>query len=78
MTDNEAKRVIGDNIGRYRGDMSLGALARACETSTIQISRIARGMHMPGVGLLTRIADALRVTPNDLLTPLDKKSRKRA
>lgn len=78
MTDEETKKNIGINIRRYRGDMSLGALARASDATTIQVSRIERGMHMPGVGLLTRIAEALGVTANDLLEFPHKRHRRRA
>lgn len=78
VSDEQTKLVIGDNLRRYRGDISYSQIARMSEATPIQISRIERGLHMPGVGLLTRIAEALGVTANDLLTPLEKKNKKRA
>lgn len=76
ITDEEAKTNIGANLFRLRGEKSLYWLARQIGVSTIAVSRIERGLHMPGAGLLARIAQALGTTADELLGDPPKKSRR--
>ena len=54
---------------RYRevSGKSMSQLARAINTYPATIERIENEKNMPGVGLLTRIAEALGVKIDDLL-----------
>lgn len=70
MQDKEAVRRISRNLTRIlreRG-MSQRALARATNEPVMNVSRLVRGLNEPGVGILTRIADVLQVTLDDLLS----------
>jgi transcriptional regulator with XRE-family HTH domain len=69
MTDEMALNRIAANMRRYRelSGQSMGEIARRIDTYPATIERIENQKNMPGVGLLTRIADALSVTVNDLL-----------
>lgn len=67
VNDDETRQVIAQNLKRLRNGMSYGELARLVGTYPSSIKRIEDGQHMPGVGLLTRLAEALGVTANDLL-----------
>lgn len=77
MSDKQALRRIAANIRRIRGDLglSMAALARKIDDYPTSIKRIEDEESMPGVGLLTRISDALGVTVNDLLADSQKMSR---
>jgi transcriptional regulator with XRE-family HTH domain len=79
LTDEQAMANIAANVTRLRGERSLNSLARAANTYAINISRIETGENLPGAGLLSRIAEALGVTVDDLLSPPpgpEKKSKK--
>ncbi len=78
VTDDQARRIIAANVRRLRGDRSRYWLAKAVGGGTIQITRLERGENMPGAGLLTRLADALDVTVDVLLSEPKNKSRKTA
>lgn len=69
MTDKQAMRRIAVNVKRLRTQkgLSMGQLARLIDDYPPAIKRIEDEQNMPGVGLLTRIAEALGVTVNDLL-----------
>lgn len=76
MSDNETKLVLGTNLKKYRGDMSFAELGRRCGTCATAIKEIEEGKRMPGVGLLTRIADALDIAVDSLLRHNSQKSRR--
>jgi transcriptional regulator with XRE-family HTH domain len=77
VTDEQALRTIADNLRRLRGEMSYSEIARRCSTYPAVISRIEKQVHMPGAGLLSRIADALGCSTEDLLsTPLASSRKK--
>lgn len=78
MTDEEALRRIAVHVARLRGQRSKSWLARECGAYPSQIQRIEAREHMPGVGLLTRIAKSLDVTIDDLVSPTSRKSRRSA
>lgn len=72
ITDSEALHVIAANCRRLRGTKSQSQVARECSTEDWKcypatIQQIEAGHHMPGAGLLARLAEALGVTPNELL-----------
>lgn len=69
MTDKQALRRIAHNVKKLRTErgLSMGQLARLIDDYSPTIKRIEDEQNMPGVGLLTRIAEALGVTVNDLL-----------
>ena len=78
MSDLEVRQNIGENIVRLRGDRSVYEVAKALEIHTIQLSRIERAMHAPGIGLLTRIAEYFGVPVDDLVaSPAGKKTSRR-
>lgn len=76
MTDREALRHIAANVRRLRGGRSLRWLAGEVGTYPINVSRIETSERMPGAGLLSRLADALEVSIESLLTTPPKKSSK--
>lgn len=85
ITDTKALENIARNLARFRGDRSYSAIARDCTTPEEKaypatIERIEKGRHMPGAGLLCRLAEALGVTVDALLSDpaTQKKSRKLA
>lgn len=67
VNDQDALRAIAWNMRRLRAAESQSEIARRCETYPAVISRIERELHMPGAGLLSRIADALHCSVEDLL-----------
>lgn len=80
ISDEEAKANIAANVRRFRGSRSYGDVAKACCTEKwhaypATIQQIESGRHLPNSGLLARVAEALGVTPNDLLA--DPPSQKR-
>lgn len=75
MTDDQTKRVIAKNLKRLRGDISYSELGRRSGTNASAISKIEKGEHMPGAGLLTRIAESLGVSVAELLETSRKLSK---
>ena len=67
LTDEQALEAIAYNVRRYRGDRSYSDVARISKTYRAPIVRGEKGRHMPGAGLLSRLAEALGVTVDDLL-----------
>jgi transcriptional regulator with XRE-family HTH domain len=80
ITDTEAKYIVAENVARLiaqRG-WSQKKLADACGENKMMISRVVRAEHCPSVGLIARIAEALDVTLDELLTASRKKSTRTA
>lgn len=74
VTDEQAKLNIAANLRRLRGDKSYSQIARECSTDDhmvypSQIEKIEKAKHMPGVGLLSRIAEVLGVSVDAMLYP---------
>ena len=71
MTDTQTLKILGGNIRRLREarEWSLSELARQIDDYPSNVKRIEDGVSMPGLGLSTRIAEALDVTIDELLTP---------
>jgi transcriptional regulator with XRE-family HTH domain len=63
--------LIGDQIRHTRRgkDVSQAALAKQTGVSVGWISRIERGLDMPNLMLLVKIAKALQVRVRDLIPP---------
>lgn len=75
MSDDETKKVIAKNLVRLRNGLSYSELGRRCGTNASAISKIEKAEHMPGAGLLTRIAESLGVPVEELLKTGKKLSR---
>lgn len=78
MTDQQALRNIAANMRRLREQktLSMRALAERIGVYAPAIKRIEDEENMPGVGLLTRIAEGLDVTLNDLVAPATERARR--
>lgn len=79
MTDEQAKQNIAANLQRLiksRG-WSQRKLADAVQSTTMRVSDTVRGEHVPSAAFLARLAVALDVTPNDILS-FPRKSRQTA
>lgn len=75
ISDEQALRNISANIRRLlvdRGWTQLDLAERTGESSAT-LSRLTRGYHMPGAGLLARIAEAFDVSVDRLVNPPPKK-----
>ncbi len=82
VTDEQAKLHIAANLMRLRGEKSYSQLARECSTEDetvypATIERIEKMKHMPGVGLLSRIAEVLGVTVDTMLSAPNSRDRKK-
>jgi transcriptional regulator with XRE-family HTH domain len=80
LTDTEAKTIIGENVSRFLAARGWSQAKLAVETkeNEMTISRVVRGKNVPGAGLLSRIAEALNVSTEDLLRAPERKSRRTA
>ena len=84
ITNDEAKRRIGANVTRIMGERSVSQadLSRITEENEMTISRVVRGKHVPNSALLHRLSEALQVTTDELLAPIQsatpKKTRRTA
>lgn len=79
MTDHEALNRVAVNLKRLRAERgwTYREAAKQCETYPGTVKRIEDAANMPGVGLLTRIAEAFEVTVDDLLQqPPRRRSQK--
>ncbi len=78
VSDEEALKHISANVVRLRADRSQYWLAKEVGTYPANIARIENGESMPGVGLLSRLADALGVGIQDLIDSPRTKHRRHA
>lgn len=81
ITDEDARANISANIKAIlrQRDLSQYWLARVSGENQMTVSRIARGIVMPGAAVLHRIAEALGVSSDFLISHRQqKKSRRRA
>lgn len=76
MSDDQALKNIARNVRLLRGQRSQYWLAKEVETYPANIARIENGESMPGGGLLSRLADALKTSVDYLLDDHGKKSRR--
>lgn len=79
LTDDDAKSLISANVKRLldERDMSQAELARATGESTARISQMIHGQKLPSAAFLARIAEALEVAADELLSPPEKKPPRR-
>lgn len=75
VTDEQTMTLIAANLKRLRGELSYSEIGRRAGTNASAISKIEKCEHMPGVGLTTRIADALGCSIDDLLRAPTKSLR---
>ncbi len=70
---SEHIKILGGRIQELRqsGKMTQAQLGEAADLSTNYIGQIERGEAHPTLESLFAIADALRVNPSSLFTPLD-------
>jgi transcriptional regulator with XRE-family HTH domain len=76
ITDEQAIKNLSQNLRRMLADreMSQAELARETGDSEMNVSRYVRGAVMPGAGALARLAEALHVPTDHLLS--DRVSKK--
>ena len=75
LTDNDAASFVAANLRRLlesRG-LSMRGLARLTGDTPMRISDIASGRHVPSIGVVHRIAEALDVTIDALVRPVAEK-----
>lgn len=70
LTDEQAIKNLSQNLKRMLADraMSQAELARETGDSEMNVSRYVRGAVMPGAGALARLAEALHVPTDHLLS----------
>ncbi|MHC4698496.1 MAG: helix-turn-helix domain-containing protein [Planctomycetota bacterium] len=69
MTDEQAKQILAANIRRLLEERKISGrqLAKLTGDNPVTINRLLRGDHVPGIGLVTRIAASLRTSVDYLL-----------
>lgn len=77
MTDNEVKQRVASNVQSLlvRRGMSQKLLAQKTGETPTRINDVVRGNHVPSIGVITRIAEALDTTVDWLLmteTPMSQ------
>lgn len=75
IDDEEALKNIAENVAKFRGERSRYWLAKQVGVRTNAISGIEDREHMPGAGLVARIAYALGVKVDDLIHATQKNNR---
>lgn len=80
LSDDEVKVNLAANLTRllHDRDWSQSELARRTTDPIMTISRICRGQNAPTAGVLTRIAEALDVSIDRLVSPPPSSDRKTA
>ena len=79
VDDETTKAILAKNLLRIIHELGWNQqeLADECGEDKMTISRILRGKHMPGLGVVTRIAAAVDV-PVDNLLKIHKKRQQPA
>lgn len=72
-----ANEIVAFNLRKRRVELGLSqeALAGEADVDRTYIGRMERNLENPTVGMLERIADALRISVYDLLIPPAKGSK---
>ena len=73
ISNDDAKRFIAANVKRAlaerKPDWSQSDLARATGDNVMTVSHLIRGARLPSAALLRRVAEALGVSSDDLISP---------
>jgi transcriptional regulator with XRE-family HTH domain len=71
VNDEDAKRIIADNVQRLleKRGWSGRQLAEATGDTPMRINDLIRARHTPGIGVVTRVAAALDTSVDYLLQP---------
>ena len=75
LTDDQIAENIAANLAHFlqKRKINQSELGRRSGTCRMMVSRYIRGQMLPSAGALSRLAAALRTTPNRLLaTPSEK------
>lgn len=69
----DSRQVVGRNVRRIREELGLSQEQLAFETELHRtyISGVERGVRNPTVLVIDRLAEALRVSPHELLLPVN-------
>ena len=80
LTDDEVKARVAENIQRLlvERDWTQADLARATGENDARISLAVRGLKVPSIAFVARIADVLEVSTDYLLAPSRKKIQESA
>lgn len=78
VTDQAAKSRVAENVARLLAEhgMSQQALANKTGENKMMISRVVRGEHDPGIGLISRIAEAFGMSIDELLSDQSRSKNK--
>lgn len=70
----------GGRVRTYREQLGISRerLAATCDVSVSTISRLELRDHVPGVSILSRIANTLGVTIDELLSDRDERNQRAA
>lgn len=74
ISDEQAKKIIGQNVSSIlrQRNLSQAWLANATGEYEATIGRVCKGRNCPSSGLLARIAEALDVSIDALISPRKK------
>lgn len=77
LSDDQIKQYVSANVREILAENSWrqSDLARATGENEVRISDVCRGISVPGAGFLSRLAEALGTTADELMSDPRKKSR---
>jgi transcriptional regulator with XRE-family HTH domain len=78
ITDLDAKNRIAENVARLLAERGMSQQKLADETgeNKMMISRVVNKKHVPGIGLISRIAEAFGISIEELLADSSRLQRK--
>jgi transcriptional regulator with XRE-family HTH domain len=76
-TATKEGELFGAHLRHFRlaRGLTQGAVAEQCATSIAFISNVERGLMLPGLAVLLRLAEALDSNVSELMEVLDRKPR---
>lgn len=71
---SDLKKVFAKVLKEIRQEHGLSqqALADYCDLERVYISKLERGISMPSIEIIFRIAEVLEMKPNELVERIDK------
>ena len=80
MTDTDVLEALAANISRLMAEQGVSQrkLSALTDTPLMTINGMVNGRHMPGAGLVHRVAEALGVAVETLYEATHKKTSRRA